>query len=431
MTTSVKLPSLGAGVNDVVVLRWLKQVGEPVHRGDTLVEVETDKIATEICSEHDGTLLEIHTAPGARVPTGGVLAVLGDEPSAGEPGARGPERRNDRLEVADTPRLEPVAPSRGASGTRSLGAPGARVVSPVVSRMVAEHGLDLAQITGTGEGGRVTKRDVQAYLAHRDEPTADHGPRTAIEALDRPEAVRRPLSAVAPEADLIPLSPMRARIAEHMLHSVRTSPHVTTVFEVDLGAVAAHRDAHKAAYAAEGVKLTWLAYVVTAVAGALKAHPSVNSQWVSGADGRDQIAVLRDIHIGLAVAVEGGLLVPVLRHADELNLKGIARQIDSLAGRARTNALSPDDLRGGTFSITNHGVSGSLLATPILNQPQSAILGFGAVEKRVRVLTVNGADTIAIRPCAYLSLTFDHRVLDGAQADAFVASVKQALETQG
>lgn len=423
MTTSVKLPSLGAGVKDVVVLRWLKQVGEPVHRGDTLVEVETDKIATEICAEHDGTLLEIHTAPGARVPTGGVLAVLGDDSSA-----RGREQPSARLEVEGTPHLE--------SGARSLETPiarttGARVVSPVVSRMAAEHGLDLAQIAGTGEGGRVTKRDVQAYLAHQGAPTADLGPATAIQALDRLEVVSRPPSAVAPEADLIPLSPMRARIAEHMVYSVRTSPHVTTVFEVDLGAVAAHRDAHKAAYAAEGVKLTWLAYLVAAVAGALKAHPIVNSQWVSGADGRDQIAVLRDIHIGIAVAVEGGLLVPVLRHADELNLKGIARQIDSLAGRARAKTLNADDLRGGTFSITNHGGSGSLLATPILNQPQSAILGFGAVEKRVRVLTVNGAGTIAIRPCAYLSLTFDHRVLDGAQADAFVSSVKRALETHG
>ncbi len=414
MTTTVKLPSLGAGVKDVVVLRWLKQVGEPVHRGDTLVEVETDKIATEICAEHDGTLLEIHTAPGARVPTGGVLAVLEDDASTG-----GPERPSDRLEVEDMPHLESVARPRGA--------PGARIVSPVVSRMAAEHGLDLTQIVGTGEGGRVTKRDVQAYLQRQ---AVEDGGRKTDERTVSP-SVSRPPSSVSGEADLIPLSPMRARIAEHMVHSVRTSPHVTTVFEVDLGAVAAHREAHKAVYAAEGVKLTWLAYVVAAVAGALKAHPNVNSQWVSGTDGRDQIAVLRDIHIGIAVAVEGGLLVPVLRHADELNLKGIARQIDSLAGRARANALSPDDLRGGTFSITNHGVSGSLLATPILNQPQSAILGFGAVEKRVRVLTVNGSDTIAIRPCAYLSLTFDHRVLDGAQADAFVSDVKRALETHG
>jgi 2-oxoglutarate dehydrogenase E2 component (dihydrolipoamide succinyltransferase) len=287
-------------------------------------------------------------------------------------------------------------------------------VSPVVSRLVAEHSLDLNVIPGTGQDGRITKHDVLAYLERLTTVPA------VVEAkLQAPEF---------DDADVEPVSVMRGRIAEHMATSQREAPHVTTFWEVDFGAAAAHRAAHKAEAERGGTRLTYLAYVVCAVAGALREHPVANSQWRTTADGKAALATMREVGLGIAVAVPDGLLVPVIKHADELNVLGAARAIQDLADRARSGALTPADMRGATFTISNHGASGSLLATPIIPQPGSGILGLGAVEKRVRVLTVNGADVIAIRPCAYLSYTFDHRVLDGASADAFMASVKSRLE---
>jgi 2-oxoglutarate dehydrogenase E2 component (dihydrolipoamide succinyltransferase) len=216
---------------------------------------------------------------------------------------------------------------------------------------------------------------------------------------------------------------MRKRIAEHMVSSVRTSPHVTTVWEFDFTEVAAHRSANKVDFARDGINLTWLAYVVHATASALKLHRMANSQWRE-----EGIALKREINIGMATAIEDGLIVPVIERADELNLKGIARKIGELASKARGKQLSPSDIQGGTFTITNHGIAGSLLATPIINQPQCGILGFGAVEKRVKVVTRDGYDAIAIRPCAYMSFTFDHRILDGASADAFMKTIQEKIE---
>jgi len=226
---------------------------------------------------------------------------------------------------------------------------------------------------------------------------------------------------MAGEGDtLMPLSGMRRSIAEHMVRSKQTSPHATTVFEFDFSAVSKHRNAHKASYEAQGVKLTFLPYVVMATVSALRAFPLVNATWMD-----EGILLKRDLHIGMAVAIESGLLVPIIRHADNYNLLGLARAINDLTQRGRNNQLKPDELRGGTFTITNHGVSGSLFATPIINQPQVGILGFGTIEKRLKV---THDDALIIKPCAYMSFSFDHRVLDGASADGFVAHIKGVIE---
>jgi 2-oxoglutarate dehydrogenase E2 component (dihydrolipoamide succinyltransferase) len=267
----------------------------------------------------------------------------------------------------------------------------------------------------------VTKQDVLRYIEQRAEaPTAVAAP--APEAA--PESQRPALDAPLPDdAVLVPLTPMRRSIAEHMERSVRTAPHVTTVMEVDLTCVVAHREAHKAAFERQGVRLTFTPYFVQAVAGGLAESSVLNGSFTA-----QGIVLNRRVHVGVAVALDEGLLVPVVRDADEKNLLGLARIVNDLAERARTRRLKPEETQGGTFTITNHGVSGSLFATPIINQPQSAILGVGAIVKRPIVLSQGGADAIAIRPICYLSLTFDHRIADGATADAFLAAVKATLE---
>ena len=406
MTTPVILPSLGAGVKDVTVLRWLKAVGEPIVRGETLLEVETDKIATEICAERDGTLLEIGPAVGDRVPTGAVLAVIGE--------ASGVRRQaSDGSDQVSAVGHQPSAISHQQSQIANYRGP----ISPVVSRLITEHGLDINVIPGTGQDGRVTKHDVLAYLERR-----------MSDAVAGPESSPMTIATDDDGDELEPVSVMRARIAEHLAASQREAPHVTTVWEVDFGGAVAHRAAHRAEAERGGVRLTVLAHLVCAVAAALREHPDANSHWRMSADGRPTLARKRAVNLGVAVAVPDGLLVPVIRRADALNVMGAARAIQDLADRARSGKLKPGDMQGATFTLSNHGAAGSLLATPIIPQPQSGILGLGAIEKRVRVITSDGADAIAIRPCAYLSYTFDHRVLDGAGADAFMASVKRRLE---
>ncbi|MGH2538861.1 MAG: dihydrolipoamide acetyltransferase family protein, partial [Candidatus Promineifilaceae bacterium] len=288
-------------------------------------------------------------------------------------------------------------------------------VSPVVGRIAGEHGVDLGQVSGTGREGRITKKDILAYIEGRDAAA----PEAAPAATPGPAPARPPTQAAPAAGDLLPLTGIRRAIAEHMVRSKHTSPHVTTVFEVDFSAVGAHRQAHKQAFGRDGANLTFSAYLVAALVQALKAHPLVNSSW-----SEDGIQLKRDINIGLATAIPSGLIVPVIKQADGLSLLGLARAVNDLSERARAGRLRPDEVQGGTFTLTNHGVSGSLFATPIINQPQCAILGVGIIEKRVKVID----DAIAIRPLAYASLTFDHRILDGATADAFMTSFKDRLE---
>lgn len=422
MTTPVILPSLGAGVKDVTVLRWMKDVGEPIRRGETLVEVETDKIATEICAERDGTVIEIGAAVGERVPTGAVLAVIEEASAAGAALVAAQPIDTARATPASAVSDQPSAVSDQRSATTNHQSsinnqPSAAYsgpISPVVSRLITEHALDINVIPGTGQNGRVTKQDVLAYLQRR----------TTV-----PEPTFAPPSArpIDDAEEVEPVSVMRGRIAEHMAASQREAPHVTTIWEVDFNAAATHRAKLKTDAERSGVRLTYLAYVICAVASALREHPNANSHWRL-VNGKAGLVRKREINVGIAVAVPEGLLVPVIHHADELNVMGAARAIQDLADRARSGALKPGNMQGATFTISNHGASGSLLATPIIPQPGSGILGLGAVEKRVKVLSVDGADVMAIRPCAYLSYTFDHRVLDGAGADAFMATIKKRLE---
>jgi 2-oxoglutarate dehydrogenase E2 component (dihydrolipoamide succinyltransferase) len=404
------MPAMGEGVIEGTIARWLKEEGDPVALHDPLVEVETDKVTTEVTAEMAGTLVQILAPAGSVVPVGEALAVIA---VAGE-SADSPPPATIR-EAAAPPPVAPPA-SGGYTGR----------ISPVVARMAAEHGLDLARIPATGRDGRITKQDVQAWLAQRG--TTPSAPAPAAVEPPRPALVTASPSpvppAVAPGAGdvLEPMTTMRRAIADHMVLSKRTSPHVTTVFDADFTAVLRHRAGHKAEFAQNGINLTITPYIVMAIAAALRGHPLANSVWTE-----EGIVRKGEIHIGMATAIAQGLIVPVIRHADELSLTGMARRVNDLAERARANRLQPAEVKGGTFSLTNHGTSGSLFATPIINQPQCGILGVGKIEKRVVVV----GEMIAIRPMAYLSFTFDHRILDGASADYFVATVKQMLEGWG
>jgi 2-oxoglutarate dehydrogenase E2 component (dihydrolipoamide succinyltransferase) len=440
MATKVIMPQMGESVVEGTVGRWLKQPGDHVAEYEPLVEVETDKVTSEVTSSVSGTLLKIYVGEGLTVLAGTVLAMVGQ---TGEvvPDAPGAEAVAAFGHVAAGGGASPAAPIPVQA------APAASLthVTPVVARMAAEHQIDVSRVTGTGHGGRVTKKDILDYIERGGDkngakemppweqpgsgdlfkPTDDLYRTPAATPTPAPAAPtdhvhQAPLSPGQP-GDLIPLNTMRRRIAEHMVRSkLHTAPHVTTVFEADLHAVVAHREAHKAEFAQRGINLTYTAYFMAATADALRHHPMVNSQWTD-----DGILLHRDVNIGMAVALDEGLIVPVIKHADELSLPGLSRQVNDLAQRARSGALKPDEVQSGTFTITNHGVAGSLFATPIINQPQTGILGIGAIKKRVVVLD---GDVMAIRPMVYLSLTFDHRVLDGAAADWFVAAIVKQLE---
>lgn len=459
MPTNVIMPQMGESVVEGTVGRWLKHEGDPVREYEPLLEVETDKVTSEVTASVSGTLLKIYVSEGQTVPAGTVLAVIGqpgEEIPAQAPPAEAhhappaeavPEtvtgQAPQAIAAQQTGATSPHTGGDSSSGNRA----GVPHVTPVVARMAAEHNIDLSRVRGTGRGGRVTKKDVLAYL-ERGAPQAAEAelapweqPGTGDLFKPTDELYQKPAAAPAVEqarpapadhvhkappapgkpGELIPLSTMRRRIAEHMVRSkLQTAPHVTTVFEADLSRVVAHREAHKADFAARGVNLTFTAYFAAATAEALRRHPLVNSEWTD-----DGILLKPEVNLGIATALDEGLIVPVIKRADELSLIGLARQINDLAGRARQNALQPDEVQGGTFTITNHGVAGSLFATPIINQPQTGILGVGAIQKRVVVLE---NDAIAVRPMVYLTLTFDHRVLDGASADWFMADVVKRLE---
>lgn len=404
MAREIKMPQLGESVTEGTVSRWLKQVGDPVKKYEPLLEVVTDKVDTEITSEFEGVLLDIKVQEGDTVDVGTVLAVIGEEVE--EVPARAEETPEKPAQVAE--RGDGQAPPRP---------PGAARISPVVARIAAEHGIDVAEVPGTGQDGRVTKKDILQYIEEREKKREVEAP--------PPMPARPPEEVPAPiPGEIMELTPMRRMIAEHMVRSKHTAPHVTTVMEVDMSAVERYRQAHKDGFERrEGVKLTYMPFIVQAVVEALRAHPVVNSSFTD-----EGIEIKKQINIGIAVALEQGLIVPVIKNASDKSLAGLAKAVNDLATRARNRQLTPDDVQGGTFTITNHGASGSLLGTPIINQPQAAILGVGMVQKRPVVVEVDGVDAIAIKPMMYLSLSFDHRILDGAQADAFLADVKRRLE---
>jgi pyruvate/2-oxoglutarate dehydrogenase complex dihydrolipoamide acyltransferase (E2) component len=466
MATKIIMPQLGESVVDGTVGEWLKQIGDTVEEYESIVRVSTDKVDTEIPSPASGILLAIHVPEGETVNAGVLLGIVGQ---AGE----NPDRALTPT-GGKRPAPEPAPERQDDYATPVYRNGYVGHVTPVVARMAAEHDLNLSEITGSGRDGRITKKDVLAYLEQRqskpptqvdmppwerpgsgdlfkptveynysDEPPTITKPKTDYSAKKGTPAKRPPLIDMSKRdiplpaepvrlseeqgtlqsvpGDLLPLSNIRRSIAKHMVESaLHIAPHVTTVFEIDLSAIIAHRESMREMFERQGVKLTFTPYFVTATATVLHDHPRVNSRWTE-----EGIYAFHVAHIGMAVAIEDGLIVPVIKNAGDYTLIGLSRQVNDLAERARNKQLKPDEVRDGTFTITNHGVSGSLFATPIINQPQSAILGIGAIEKRVKVIN----DSIAIRPCAYFSLTFDHRVLDGATADAFMVDLKQKLET--
>ncbi len=377
-----------------VVRQWLKKLGDTVAVDDPIVELETDKVSVEVPSPGAGVLLEILLGADAEATPGAVLGRLG----AGDATASASAPASSRPEAPATPKSASAQPH----------------LSPAVRRAVQETGLDPSGIAGSGRGGRITRADVDRAAAERSTAT-----------------VSTTSNAVAPSARTpggrrdVPHDRMRRAIAENMLNSVAVAPHVTAVFEADFSAIMAHRRKHKAAFEREGANLTFTAYIVQACVAAMRTAPSVNSRWYE-----DRLEIYDDISIGVGTALaDKGLIVPVLHRAQDLSLLGVATRLTAMVAKARDGRLSGEDVRGGTFTISNHGVSGSLFASPIIiAQPQSAILGVGKLEKRVVVREVDGVDTIQIRPMAYVSLTIDHRVLDGHQTNTWLSAFVEHLE---
>ncbi len=452
MATEVIMPQLGESVVEGTIGRWLVAEGEEVKQYQPLLEVVTDKVDAEVPAPASGVLLKILVPEGQTVAVGTVLAYIG------QPGEALPKRPDSVPTSRPGPEPKVTKKTTARGDGRERGKPqGRRRITPVVARIAAEHGIDLntAPIQGTGRGGRITKKDILAYVERMKAAPAREAveelppweqpgtgelfrPTEEVGAPPPPEqaAPPPPLPSPSPEraapsppppssaGEVIPLTRMRKAIAEHMVHSKRTAPHVTTVMEADMSRIVAYRERWQAEFRRrEGIRLTFTPFFVRAVVEGLKAVPQVNSSFTD-----DGILLHRQIHIGIAVALEDGLIVPVIRDADRLSLSGLQRAVTDLAERARSKQLRPDEVQGATFTITNHGVSGSLFATPIINQPNVGILGIGAIQKRPVVVTVEGVDSIAIKPMCYLSFTFDHRVLDGAVADRFLAKVVEVLE---
>ena len=366
MPTDIIMPQLGESIAEGTVVKWLIPLSGRVEKDQSLLEVETDKVALEIPSPAAGYLAEVLVKEGETVPVGTLIARLAETKAEQAAPASVVSRVGGVV-------VTPIAPPGGVGDH----------YSPAVRQLAKERGVDLSQIKGTGDGGRVTRKDVLDYLAKRE---------------------------VVGGEEILPFTPMRKTIAERMVKSRQTSAHVVTFFEADFSAIARFR---------EGKALTYLPFVINAVTRAIKDVPILNASW-----GESGIILKKDVHMGIAVALEEGLLVPVVRHADRKGLTQLGKEVADLAERARTKKLNPEEVQGGTFTITNHGGFGSLFSTPIIHQPQIAIMGVGTVQKRPVVIN----DAIAIRPMCYLSLSFDHRVIDGATADQFMSKVKAYLE---
>ena len=492
MATEVVMPQMGESIAEGTITKWLKNVGDHVERDEPLFEISTDKVDAEIPSPAAGTLTDIKHKEGETVEVNTVVAVLDGDGAKSEPAApaasadqtaattetadaadqetpapteqpapqaaatppppqieqpktpstpapSGPPpaptgktavkplvRRDDAAQKAQAPAQAQTTDDGGATSAEDLRRTKS---SPLVRKIAEEHGIDIAQLEGTGMSGRVTKNDILSFI--------ESGAPAPAQLPASPQLAKQPsvgapgtqqVSVLKPgEGDRVEqMSVMRKKIAEHMIASRRTSAHVTTVYEIDMTKIARLRDEHRNGFEERtGTKLTYMPFIFKAVTDAIRKFPIFNSQ-VSG----DQIIYKRDINLGMAVALDGGLIVPVIKRADDLSISGLARAANDLADRARAKQLKPDEVSGGTFTITNPGVFGGLFGTPIINQPQVAILGVGKIEKRPRVLTTTeGEDYIAIRYMAFFALSFDHRIIDGADAERFLAYIKEHLES--
>jgi pyruvate dehydrogenase E2 component (dihydrolipoyllysine-residue acetyltransferase) len=474
----VVMPQMGVSVSEGTITKWLKQPGESVEADEPLLEISTDKVDTEVPSPASGVVREILSQEGETVPVGTKIAVIAPEGADGaapaeappEPataqaaaesgaaaGAEGEAPSAEQVDEAEpapaaarettpsAPSPEPAPPAAAPAPAEGDGRGDKAFVSPVVGRIAAEHGVDVSQVTGTGRGGRVTKKDILQFIerggaeAAAPAPTAPT-PEAPAPAAPAPEAAPPPAAprpapvAAAPPAEpgagetVEPMTPMRKGIAEHMRRSLDTSAHVTTTFEVDMSKVVAIREKLKREYAERhGVKLTYLPFIARATVDAIADWPWMNAE-VRG----DSIVTKNYVNLGIAVALEGGkgLIVPVVKNAEGLNLLGLTRAIIDIADRARTKKLLPDDVQGGTFTITNPGGFGAVHGTPIISQPQVGILDVEALVKRPVVVTdADGNDTIAIRPMMNLCLSYDHRLVDGAYAAQFMRDLKERLQT--
>jgi len=449
--TEVVMPQMGESITEGTVSKWLKSVGDTIEKDEALLEISTDKVDAEVPSPAAGKLLEIWVNEGETVEVGSVLALVGADGATGVPSSKPqvsvqvtaqplveePELAGAELKP-EAARAASAALSNGGNGTRTVDELRRIKSSPLVRNIAKEHGIDISRIPGSGISGRVTKSDIMSFiesgaalrpqdLLRRDAPTAPATPSRHSTAPPAPKVDFTPAPVAAMVGDRVEkMTVMRKKIAEHMTFSKHTSAHVTSVYEIDMTNVAKFRDRNKDEfYERYGTKLTYMPFIFEAVTSAIRKHRIVNAQ----VDG-DQIIYKGDINLGMAVALDWGLIVPVIKNADTLSLSGLALAANDLADRARTKKLNPDDVNGGTFTITNPGVFGGLFGTPIINQPQVAILCVGTIEKRPKVMTSpDGDDYIAIRQMAYFALTYDHRIVDGADGEKFLAYMKNYLET--
>jgi pyruvate dehydrogenase E2 component (dihydrolipoyllysine-residue acetyltransferase) len=419
MPTNVVMPQMGESIAEGTIVRWIKKVGDRVDRDEPLFEISTDKVDAEIPSPGAGVLTEIKVKEGETVPINSVVAVIGGERASSQPSEM-PEGAVGQPEA--TPAVAAVAAMAGEPAAAHQATSSSSVdelrqrSSPLVRRIAREHNVDIRQINGTGISGRVTKNDILGFI-----DSGKSAPGRSAFAAGAATAGQAHVPAFKPgeRVEIVPMTIMRKKIAEHMVLSSHTSPHVYAVYEVNFHRIAQLREKRKAQYERNGAKLTYTAFIAKVAVDALRAFPIANASL----DG-DNIVYKKDVNLGIAVALDQGLIVPVIRNADEKNLVGLSRAIDDLATRARSKKLNPDEVQAGTFTITNPGIFGALYGLPLINQPQVAILGVGAIEKRAVVID----DAIAIRPTCYLSLGHDHRLIDGADAGRFLAFMKERLE---
>jgi 2-oxoglutarate dehydrogenase E2 component (dihydrolipoamide succinyltransferase) len=442
MSTEVVMPQMGESIAEGTITKWLKKVGERVERDEPLFEISTDKVDAEIPSPAAGTLTEIKFNEGDTVEVNTVVAVLDGNSSSAAPAAQSVQsvpsvpsvQSVSEKPVAVEPPPPPAPEPAPASTAEASTAEDLRRTksSPLVRKIAQEHGVDISQLEGTGLSGRVTKNDILSFIESGSAPptpapTPTKAPAAPVQAQPAPPVELPAPPPPKPQAGdrVEQMSVMRKKIAEHMVLSRRTSAHVTTVYEIDMTRIAKLREQHRDSfYERTGTKLTFMPFIFEAVNKGLRKFPIFNAQ-VNG----EQIIYKQDINLGMAVALDWGLIVPVIKRADDLSISGLARAANDLADRARTKQLKPDEVTGGTFTITNPGVFGGLFGTPIINQPQLAILGVGKIEKRPKVMTSpDGDDFIGIRWMAYFALSFDHRVIDGADAERFLAFIKEQLE---
>jgi 2-oxoglutarate dehydrogenase E2 component (dihydrolipoamide succinyltransferase) len=413
---------MGESIAEGTIVRWIKKVGDPIDKDEPLFEISTDKVDAEIPSPGAGVLLEIKVKEGETVPVNSVVALIGAKgekgtEATGPTGPAGPASAASETSAAGAAVPGPAAPAApaGPAGPASLDDLRRTRSSPLVRKIAKEHGIDISRLTGTGISGRVTKKDITAFIERGGQAgAAASGPAAARAPMPPPPAFQ-PGESVRIEK----MGVMRKKIADHMVMSIHTSPHVYSAYEVDFSRIDELRNRKKADYEAAGTKLTYTGFLAKATVDTIRQFPFSNAS----VDG-ENIVYKRDINLGIAVALETGLIVPVIKNADERNLLGLSRAIQDLALRARTKQLKPEDVQGGTFTITNPGIFGALFGLPIISQPQVAILGVGSVDKRVVVVD----DMIAVRPICCLTLGYDHRLIDGADAGRFLLALKDRLQ---